>query len=113
MNRTLLLGLFYLFLISCQSHQKNSNGSKDFIYSVHGKMDISKLGISLTHEHVMSRFELESAYIPDYDKDSLFRQVIPYLKEVKALGVGSLFDCTTAYFSIDGTGIKPKSHSAK
>ncbi len=98
MKEILIFGSILLFLVSCQTQQKNTTDQEDYIYSVQGKMDISKLGVALTHEHVMSRFGLASAYIPDYDKDSLFLQVIPYLKEVKSLGVNTIFDCTTAYF---------------
>ncbi len=98
MTRIIIAGLFILTLVSCKSSQKNSSDPEAYIYSVHGKMGIENLGISLTHEHVMSRFGLEPAYIAEYDKDSLLMQVVPYLKEVKALGVKTIFDCTTAYF---------------
>jgi phosphotriesterase-related protein len=98
MIRIIIAGLFIFTLISCKSSQKNSSDPEAYIYSVHGKMGVENLGISLTHEHVMSRFGLEPAYIAEYDKDSLLMQVVPYLKEVKALGVKTIFDCTTAYF---------------
>ena len=98
MTRIIIAGLFILTLVSCKSSQKNSSDPEAYIYSVHGKMGIENLGVSLTHEHVMSRFGLEPAYMAEYDKDSLLMQVVPYLKEVKALGVKTIFDCTTAYF---------------
>jgi len=98
MTRIIIAGLFILTLVSCKSSQKNSSDPEAYIYSVHGKMGIENLGVSLTHEHVMSRFGLEPVYIAEYDKDSLLMQVVPYLREVKALGVKTIFDCTTAYF---------------
>jgi phosphotriesterase-related protein len=98
MTRIIIAGLFIFTLVSCKSSQKGSSDPEAYIYSVHGKMGIENLGVSLTHEHVMSRFGLEPAYIAEYDKDSLLMQVVPYLKEVKALGVKTIFDCTTAYF---------------
>ncbi|KKM20521.1 hypothetical protein LCGC14_1644640 [marine sediment metagenome] len=101
MNRIILLSFVFLLFISCQSNKKNSTEPDGYIYSVQGKMDISKLGISLTHEHIMSRFGLESSYVPVYLKDSPFMQVIPYLKEVKALGIVSIFDYTMKYPVLD------------
>jgi predicted metal-dependent phosphotriesterase family hydrolase len=111
MNRIILLSFVFLVFISCQSNKKNTAEQDGYIYSVHGKMDIANLGISLTHEHIMSRFGLESSYVPVYLKDSLFMQVIPYLKEVKALGIVSIFDCTTAYFGRDVRLLKEISDS--
>ena len=98
MNRIILAVVSMLLMISCNSPQNGSSDPEGFIYSVHGKMDISELGIALTHEHVMSQFGADPALVPDYDKESLFRQVIPYLKEVKALGINTIFECTTVYF---------------
>jgi phosphotriesterase-related protein len=104
-----------VLVISCNSSQQNTSDQEGFIYSVHGKMDISELGIALTHEHVMSQFGADPAYVGEYDKELLFKQVIPYLKEVKALGIQTIFDCTTAYFGrnvnllkemADSTGIE-------
>lgn len=98
MRRIFFMGLITLILVSCNTSQKDSADQEDYIYSVHGKVGIEKLGISLTHEHIMSGFGLEPRYIGEYDKDSLLMQVVPYLKKVKATGVKTIFDCTTANF---------------
>jgi len=98
MSRKITIGLLFLTLVSCKTDQNSSSDPEGYIYSVQGKVGVENLGFSLTHEHVMSRFGLDPAYIGEYDKDSLFTQVVPYLKEVKALGVKTIFDCTTAYF---------------
>ncbi len=55
---------------------------------------------------------LIAAYDPEYNKEILFAQVIPYLKEVKALGVGTIFDCTTAWFGRDVSLLKEMSDSS-
>ena len=68
-------------MLSCNSPQKKSSDPEGYIYSVHGKMDISELGFALTHEHVMSQFGADPAFVSEYDKALLFGQVIPYLKE--------------------------------
>ncbi len=72
-----------LILVSCNTSQKSSSDQEAYIYSVHGKVGIENIGISLTHEHIMSGFGLEPTYIGEYDKDSLLIQVVPYLKKVK------------------------------
>ena len=112
MKRILLTGLSLLLLISCNSRKNISSEDQGFIYSVHGKVDIADLGVALTHEHVMSQFGADPAYVPDYDKDLLFAQVIPYLKEVRALGVGTIFDCTTAWFGRDVSLLKELADSS-
>ncbi len=98
MRKIILAGLSILILVSCNSSQNSSTDKEAYIYSVHGKIGIEDLGIALTHEHIMSRFGLDPGYIGEYDRDSLLMQVVPYLKKVKALGVNTIFDCTTAYF---------------
>ncbi len=80
-------------LSSCQS-------SKDlnYINTVQGRISVSELGISLTHEHIMSNYGREINETPNYDNIKLFNQVIPYLKNLRSKGVISIFDCTTEYF---------------
>ncbi|WP_373516523.1 hypothetical protein [Pricia sp.] len=68
------------------------------INTVHGPINSSELGISLTHEHIMSNYGKEINETQNYDSIKLFDQVIPYLKKLKSLGVNSIFDCTTEYF---------------
>lgn len=98
MRNIFLAGLVILIIVSCNTSQKKSSDGEDYIYTVHGKIGIEDIGITLTHEHIMSMFGLEPVYVGAYDKDSLFAQVVPYLKKVKATGVKTIFDCTTANF---------------
>jgi len=71
------------------------------IYTVTGAIDVSELGVCLTHEHIMSNFGGERSYQPNYDVAALKAQVLPYLKRIKSLEVNSILDCTTAYFGRD------------
>jgi len=68
------------------------------INTVQGPINVSELGLSLTHEHIMSNYGKELSQASDYDSIKLLNQVIPYLKKLKSLGVNSIFDCTTEYF---------------
>ena len=96
MNKLIAL----LFLLSaCRANQKLE--SDGFIYTVNGKIKSENLNFTLTHEHIMSNFGADQSTVATYDRDSLFNQVIPYLKNVKSQGVFSIIDCTTAYFGRD------------
>ncbi len=82
------------FLLSC----KNNNTSQFKINTIHGTINSHELGLTLTHEHIMSNYGKEISETSSYDSLKLFNQVIPYLKKLKALGVHSIFDCTTEHF---------------
>lgn len=56
------------------------------------------MGITLTHEHIMSNFGLDINEAASYDENAVFKQIIPYLKNLKTKGVSTIFDCTTAFF---------------
>ncbi len=84
---------FAVLLPSCQN-----NKALDEINTVQGPLHLSELGVSLTHEHIMSNYGKEIDETATYDSIKLFDQVIPYLKNLRALGVNSIFDCTTEYF---------------
>lgn len=70
----------------------------DIIQTVNGPIESSNLGFALTHEHVMSNFGKAMDITLVYAENKLFGQVIPYLKQLKTLGVDAIFDCTAAYF---------------
>lgn len=87
-----LIVLIFL-LCSCFVYAQES-----FIYTVKGKINSNDLNTGLTHEHIMSNFGAAPNVTGVYDSTALFKQVIPYLKKIKALGVYTIFDCTAAYF---------------
>ncbi|MGB6152654.1 MAG: hypothetical protein WBG48_11735 [Pricia sp.] len=80
-------------LLSCQDDEASHH-----INTVQGPIELEALGMSLTHEHIMSNYGREIHETSKYDSIKLFEQVIPYLKNLKSLGVNSIFDCTTEYF---------------
>jgi phosphotriesterase-related protein len=97
-----------LLLLTCSNAYNKGRQIENggYIFSVNGKVDIENLGFVLTHEHVMSNFGAEASFEAKYDKVALFGQVIPYLKEIKAQGVQSLFECTTVYFGRNAALLK-------
>lgn len=95
-------------LSTCQNDK-----SLNQINTIQGPINVSELGIALTHEHIMSNFGKEIGESSNYDSIKLFNQVIPYLKQLKSLGVNSIFDCTTEYFGRRVDLLKKISDSTK
>ncbi|MBX2841796.1 MAG: phosphotriesterase [Flammeovirgaceae bacterium] len=102
--------IFTLFLLSCQSSSVPEKAL--FVNTVNGEIPVEELGFALPHEHVMSNFGAEINETDIYDEAKLFAQVISYLKEVKSLGVKSIFDCTAAYFGRNVKLLKELSDSS-
>lgn len=82
------------------------------ILTVTGAIKPIELGITLTHEHVMSNFGAEPTLVPDYPKQQLLEQVLPYLRKIDSLGVKTVFDCTTAYFGRDASLLRELSEKS-
>ena len=90
--------LFLLINLAALLSTCQGDKSLNQINTVQGSINMSELGLSLTHEHIMSNYGKEINEASNYDSTKLFNQVIPYLKKLKSLGVNSIFDCTTEYF---------------
>ena len=89
-----LLIMFITLLFSCNGEKKKLNN----INTVTGTIKASELGFTLTHEHIMSNYGMEINETHQYNTNKLLNQVIPYLKNLKSLGVETIVDCTTEYF---------------
>jgi len=73
-----------------------------FIQTVRGRIKPSELGMTLIHEHIMVDFIGADKVSKDrYDADEVFDVMLPYLKEIKALGVTGFGDCTPMYLARD------------
>jgi predicted metal-dependent phosphotriesterase family hydrolase len=68
------------------------------IMTVADPIAAEELGFTLTHEHIMSNFGQDPQRTGVYDEVALRAQVVPYLKSLRAQGVDTVVDCTTAYF---------------
>jgi phosphotriesterase-related protein len=76
--------------------------SSEQIMTVTGEKPVSEMGVTLPHEHVLVDFiGAESIQPGRYNPDSVFERVLPYLQEIKALGVQTLVECTPAYLGRD------------
>lgn len=103
MNRILDLCFIFSFLIILCF----CSGRKDRIMTVNGWLDTDKMGITLTHEHIMVDFiGGDSTGYHRWNKDSVVKRVLPYLEEIKEYGCKTFIDCTPAYLGRDPLVLK-------
>ena len=87
--------------------------SSQQVMTVTGLIDAEKLGTTLPHEHVMVDFIGADKVSRDrYDRDRVFEQVLPHLKEVRQKGCQSLVECTPAYLARDPALLKRLSEAS-
>ena len=100
---TLLLSILSLALSQGQS-----------IISVTGKIPASQVGVSLSHEHLLVDFVGADKYSRSrWNEEVAFNKIIPYLKEARAAGVQTLFDCTPNYLGRDAKLLLRLSQASK
>jgi phosphotriesterase-related protein len=79
-----------------------ANVAAGMVQTVWGPVDPRGLGWALTHEHVLVDFIGADKVSPDrYDADEVVATMLPYLQDLRAAGVGLLFDCTPDYLGRD------------
>lgn len=76
-----------------------SSGS---IITVKGRFNANRMGKTLIHEHVLVDFIGADKISPDrWVKEDVILKVLPYLLQLKQLGVDTLMECTPAYLGRD------------
>ncbi|MDG1277704.1 MAG: phosphotriesterase [Algoriphagus sp.] len=94
--------LLIIGLLSFSCQEKVSHESNGFFNSVSGSHSIDSLGLTLIHEHMLVDFIGADSVSEDrYNRDSVVQKVLPYLLEVRKLGVKTIFDCTPSYLGKD------------
>jgi phosphotriesterase-related protein len=77
------------------------------VITVTGPIPAGELGISLVHEHVLVDFiGADSTGYHRWDRELAADRILPFLEEVRDLGVESLFECTPAYLGRDPVLLK-------
>lgn len=75
---------------------------KKSIHTVTGVIDSESMGLTLPHEHIMCDFIGADKVSKDrYDTDEIIKTMIPYVEEIRDLGVKTFVDCTPAYIGRD------------
>lgn len=96
-----------LFLSQCSS--KNGH----IIMSVKGPIPASKMGMTLTHEHVLVDFiGADSISEKRWDKPKVAEIALPFLRKIKELGCQTFIECTPAYLGRDPLLLKSISDSS-
>lgn len=73
-----------------------------FIMTVKGPLPVSEMGQSLTHEHILVDWiGADSTGYHRWDRDSVISRALPYLEEIRQLGVHAFADCSPAYLGRD------------
>lgn len=72
------------------------------VMTVRGPVAAADLRMTLVHEHVLVDFIGADKVSADrYVRDDAYRRALPFLREVHALGVRTLVECTPAYIGRD------------
>ncbi len=72
------------------------------IMTVTGPIPADSMGLTLIHEHILVDFiGADSTGYHRWNRDTVIQMVLPYLLEVKDLGVKTILECTPAYLGRD------------
>jgi phosphotriesterase-related protein len=78
--------------------QENGN----LVYTVLGPISSQDLGPTLVHEHILVDFIGAQEFTRDrYDPQAVHQTMLPYLKQIKELGIKALVECTPMYLGRD------------
>ncbi len=72
------------------------------VMTVHGHIRAKRMGMSLIHEHILVDFiGAKQISFDRWDREQVVKKVLPYLMEIKDLGIQTLVECTPAYLGRD------------
>ena len=75
---------------------------KQVIMTVTGPIPAQKMGITMAHEHLLVDFiGADSTGEHRWDRNQVIERVLPYLLELKNIGVITFIECTPAYLGRD------------
>lgn len=98
--------LVLLLVFSCQEKQLH-------LITVTGEIPASSAGITLAHEHILVDFIGADSITPGrYNADTVFQYVLPYLLELKPLGIKTFIEFTPNYLGRDPLLLKRLSEAS-
>ncbi|MEK6477991.1 phosphotriesterase [Catalinimonas sp. 4WD22] len=72
------------------------------VITVGGSIKARKIGMTLIHEHILVDFiGADEISFDRWDREQVVKKVLPYLIEIRDLGVKTLVECTPAYLGRD------------
>lgn len=98
-SELLLLGL--ALLTACHP-EAPSESAPSTVMTVDGPIPADSMGLTLIHEHVFLDWTPADSIDPgQWQRDSAFTRILPYLQEARALGVQTILECTPNYLGRD------------
>lgn len=103
----LAIGLASTGMLSNSSHSIFGNqgdamksDNLNFIQTVSGRISPEQLGMTLIHEHIIVDFiGADRVNKNRYDEDEVFEVMLPYLEEIRKLGVTGFCDCAPMFLA--------------
>ena len=88
-------------LLSCKQEPEKS------LITVNGPIPVNEMGTTLVHEHVLVDFiGADSTGYHRWNKQEVVERILPFLEEIRDLGVNTLIECTPAYLGRDPVLLK-------
>jgi predicted metal-dependent phosphotriesterase family hydrolase len=107
-NHIMLSILVFAGLFSCGHKEPPAS-----VMTVTGMISADELGITLAHEHILVDFIGADSITPGrYNADTVFNRVLPYLLELKPLGIQTFFEFTPNYLGRDAQLLKRLSEAS-
>ena len=96
-----------IFLSNC------SNREKGIIMTVTGPLTTARMGVTLTHEHILVDFVgADSINEQRWERSKVAGIVLPYLEKIKKLGCETFIECTPDWLGRDPVLLKSLSVSS-
>jgi phosphotriesterase-related protein len=109
MNKKIGLSAFCFMIILSNCTSKKQG----LIMTVSGPIPVCKMGISLTHEHILVDFiGADSISENRWDKSKVEETALPFLKKIKELKCQTFIECTPAFLGRDPLLLKSISDSS-
>ncbi len=106
--RITFIAIALLALLQCRGKERL------LVMTVTGPINAAQMGTTLTHEHVLVDFiGADSTGYHRWNRAEVTRIVLPYLKEIKQLGIKTLVECTPAYLGRDPRLLQMLSQKSK
>ncbi|MBN2009644.1 phosphotriesterase [candidate division KSB1 bacterium] len=91
-----ILIIILLHLFHCRKKERL------LIMSVTGPLQAAQMGEALTHEHILVDFiGADSTGYERWDREVVAEKMLPYLRDLKEIGVKTFVDCTPAFLGRD------------
>lgn len=92
----ILFLVFGILIITCKPEPR------EYIMTVNGPMSPDRLGVTLTHEHILVDFVgADNTGYFRWNRDSVIAKTLPVVMKAKEAGVKTIYECTPEYLGRD------------